>query len=124
MALERYEGPGAVYFGSNPLAESTSVSWDVNSNNNPVFTTKKGFAGFSAGATQTQVTVENAVPLAGLEHDYVERCVVKAFVTIVVAFAGKRYAVDGYIDSFGGRQGVDQAAQASFVVMGGAPRIL
>ena len=124
MALDRYEGPGKVFFGANQLAESTSVRVSYNGNNNQVTTMKKGFAGRSRGAFTSEITVENAIPLDGLEEDFIVKCIDNADVVIVIDLAGQRYSFDGYIDSSESSQATDSPASLSFTVSAGKPRVL
>lgn len=123
-ALDKYAGPGTIYLGANALAEATSVSWDLNANNRRVYTMKKGLAGRSEGPREMEITVENAVPISGLEQEYVEKCRDGADVRIVVALAGQQYQVNGWIDRVSGSQSTDASASLSFMVVGGPPDIL
>lgn len=124
MALNRYEGPGKVFVGANLLAESTRVRVSINGNNRRVFTMKRGLAGRSRGPVESELTVDNAIPLGGLEQDFYEKCVENEDIRIVVNQAGKRLQFDGWIDNVESEQTTDAAASLTFTVVAGPPRIL
>ena len=124
MALGDYEGPGKVFFNNNLLAESQSVRMNFNGNNTRVKTMKRGLAGRSRGAFETEFSIDSAVPLAGLEVDFINLCVTNANVTVSIDLAGKRVAVDGWIESTDVEQSTDSPAQISFSGVGGKPRQL
>ena len=122
--LGDYEGPGKFYLNNNLLAEAMSVRVALSGNNNKVFTMRKGLAGRSRGAIESELTVENAVPLAGLEGEFMELCISNSNVTAVIDFAGKRYSYDGWIEGVELGQSTDGAATCSFTIPAGKPRIL
>jgi len=123
MALRQYEGPGQVQIGGRTLAEAESISWNVAANNNRVYTMRKGLAGKSDGARESDVSVENAVPKAGLEDTFVEQCIEGASVRLVVLLAGKRYTFNGWIEEVSARQSVSERAMISFSVVARPPDI-
>lgn len=123
MAMDKYQGAGSVLFDRDLLAEAQSVRVGVKSNSNAVRTMRKGLAGRSRGPVTTEISIENAVPRAGLEKTFVEKCVQDADVSIVVYFGNKRYQWDGWIDSVDASMATDSAAQLSFSVMAGPPTI-
>lgn len=124
MALGNYEGPGKVFFGANLLAEANRVRVSVNANNRRVYTMKRGLAGRSRGATESEITVDNAIPIAGLEEEFYEKCIDNEDVRVVIDQAGKRLQFDGWIDSVESEQTTDAAASLTFSVVAGPPRIL
>lgn len=124
MALDHYEGPGRIWLGSNALAEAQTLRWSVNGNNRRVYTMKKGLAGRARGPIEGEITVENAVPISGLEDDYVEKIVDNADVRVTFEMGGKLYSFDGWIDMGDGEQGTEAASRFSFTVIVGKPRIL
>lgn len=124
MALTTYEGPGSVYFGASLLAESSRVRARVSGNNRRVYTMRKGLGGRSRGPVESEITVDNAIPLGGLEHEYVELCINGADVRLVQDVAGKRYQYEGWIDDTEIEQSQDNAAGLTFTVIAGAPIIL
>lgn len=123
-ALTKYEGPCEVTFDSRTLAEATSCSISVAPNSTPVNTMKKGLAGRSRGPAACTLRVANAIPKAGLEVDFIDKCVDDADVTLVVIIGGKRRAFDGWISSVETEFSTGAAAGATFTVMAGKPRKL
>jgi hypothetical protein len=123
MALDQYEGVAEIQIDNQTLAEAVSVNVNHNANNNPVVTMKKGLAGRSRGAYQVEVQVENAVPRAGLEAEWVEKCRENEDVVITHILAGKTYTYEGWIDTVSTQQGTDTPASLSFTAMCGPPRI-
>lgn len=123
MANTTYEGPGKIYFENNLLAEASRVRVQITGNNRRVRTMKKGLAGRSRGAVESEITVDNAVPLDGLEADFVRKCVFNEDVVIVVDLAGQRQQYDGWIDSTESEQSVDNEASFSFTAVAGPPRL-
>jgi hypothetical protein len=121
--VDQYEGPAEVQFDQSTLAEAVSISVTHSGNNNPVVTMKRGLAGRSKGAFQSEIQVENAAPKGGLEAEFVEKCIENADVSIVHVFAGKTYTYDGWIDTDSIQQGTDQPASLSFTVIAGPPII-
>jgi hypothetical protein len=124
MPLTRYEGPGELQFDGRTLAEAKTIRGDFNSNSTPVKTMKKGMAGRSKGAFESRIEVENAVPKGGLEQAFIEKCVEDADCRITFVFAGKRYQIEGWIDSVNLNQGTEEDAGLSFTVIGGKPLVL
>ena len=122
--LGQYEGPGKVFFDSNLLAEATRVRYSINGNNRKQFTMKRGLAGRSRGPVESELTVDNAIPIAGLEADFIEKCIENADVVIIVDVAGKRLQFDGWIDTVEGEQTTDGAASLTFTAAAAKPRIL
>lgn len=125
MAAPReYEGPGKVYFGANALAESKRCRFRIMGNNRKVFTMKRGLAGRSRGPVEAEVTVENAVPLAGLEEEYIAKCIENENVRLVIDFAGLQIEFNGWIDSVDGDMSTDADAGLSFTVPALKPTLL
>lgn len=121
-ALTKYEGPCEVSFDSRALAEATSCSVSIAPNSTPVNTMKKGMAGRSRGPAASTIRIANAVPKAGLEVDFIDKCVEDADVTITIIAGGKRRSFDGYISSVEIEFSTGAAAGATFTVMAGKPR--
>lgn len=122
--LQDYESGGEIQFNNSTLAEATSVQVETSSNKKPVTTIKKGFAGGAAGAAMTRITVENAVPKAGLEAEFIALCQAGTECTVLRYLAGQRYSYNGYIESVSEQGNVDNAASLSFTMMAGPAKIL
>lgn len=121
--LQRYEGVAEIIYKNRSLAEATSITVADNSNNNSVVTMKKGVAGFSKGAHESEVTIENAVPRVGLEATFVEDVIAGEIITLVFISAGKRYTYEMWVESTEASQSTDSAAARNITCRGGAPRI-
>lgn len=124
MALERYEGPGVVMMDGSLLAEVTSCRVRLASNNNRVRTMRKGLAGRSKGPREAEITCSNAVPVAGLEQEFVEKVINDADVQIVIVFGGRRYQYDGWLEDVSHNNDTDAAAGCDFTVVAAAPKII
>lgn len=122
--MDHYEGPGNVLKDGSLLAEAQSVRVRGASNNSRVRTMKKGLAGRSKGPREFEITIASAVPVAGLEQEYVQQMVEDADVQIVVVFAGRRYQYDGWIDDVSHNNDTDAAAGIEYTVIAGKPSIL
>jgi hypothetical protein len=124
QTLTQYEGPGEVQFDAKSLAEAISVSVSIAPNSQPVRTMKKGLSGRSRGPVECTIRVSNAVPKAGMEIDFLEKCINDADVTINIVVGGKRLGFDGWITGFDAEYSVGSPAGATFTVMAGKPRRL
>ncbi len=122
--MDRYEGPGTIQMDSSTLAEAQSVRVRVASNNNRVRTLRKGLAGRSKGPRETEITVANAVPAAGLEQEFIQKMVVDADVEVVIVFGAKRYQYRGWIDDVSHNNDTDSAASLEYTIVAGPPRII
>lgn len=113
-----------MFIGANLLAEATRVRISINGNNRRVFTMRRGLAGRSRGPLESEIQVDNAVPIDGLEEEFYEKVVDNEDVRIVVDQAGKRLQFDCWIDSIESEQTTDGAASVNFTAVAAAPRIL
>lgn len=117
MANQIYE-KGAVFIDGQLLSESTSVSISIDPQNQPIFTQQKGFAGVSPGATQTQISVESAVPVVGFEYDFTDALQSVKEVEITVFAHSKKTTCKGFLMKVDQKYGVNQAASVSFDFIG------
>jgi hypothetical protein len=124
MAFEYYEGPGEIQFNGSTLAEATSVKVQYMSNSKPVITMAKGFSGVSRGPAQSRLSVENACPKAGMEDEFIEKCIAGEKVDIVVVFGGKRRTHQGVIDTVDTSSASDATGMVNFEVVAGPPKVL
>lgn len=122
--MDRYEGPGEVQFDNSTLAEATSITTTNTANSQPVTTMKGGLVGRSRGAPTAEIQVDNAVPKAGMEAEFIEKCVEDADVTITHLLGARRYIYDGWITEVTVTQGTDTPTSASFSVMGKLTKIV
>jgi hypothetical protein len=125
--LGDYEGPGQVFYQGSLLADATMVRVRHNRNGSEVLTMSKGFAGMTAGAFKSEITVENAVPkniTAQGNPDFVDAMVKGKHVRVVVVHGGKRYGYDGVIDSCDIDNSAKDAAASNFVMFAPRPKVL
>jgi hypothetical protein len=121
--MDKYEGPGTIQMDSSTLAEATSVRVRGASNNSRVRTLRRGLAGRSKGPREFEITVANAIPVAGMEQDFIQKMIDDADVSIVVVTGGKRYQYDGWIDDISTNNDTDSAAGVEYTVIAGKPLI-
>lgn len=84
--------------GTVPLLMVEEMSMEFRSNDNAVYTTALGLAGFSDGATEVMVTMRGAVPdasLGGLEVDWVAR--LHAAQPLTVVGGGRSTQLEGRV---------------------------
>ena len=124
MPLRSYEGPGQLQIDGQTIAEAETVRVNIRSNNNRVYTMLRQFAGRSKGPTETEISIDNAIPRAGFEIDFTRRIVADADVRVTVLVGGQRLQFDGYIDDVALSQGVQEMARASITIAAGPPTIL
>lgn len=116
---QKYQGACEVAFNSSVLAEAKTVSIELTNNSKREVTMAKGFAGSALGPVMNEITVDSAVPLVGLEADFIAACVVTATVQITVAYAGKRYTFNAVIESVSLKAGAEEASLISFKAVAG-----
>lgn len=121
--MDKYVGAASILVKGSLLAEAQRVRVSIRSNANPVRTMKKGLAGRSRGPVTSEITVENAVPRAGMEQDFVTMLLVDQDVDLQFVFDGRTYTYEGWIDSVDKESAVDAAAGVNFTVMAGPPVI-
>lgn len=90
--LDEYSGPGLIYFNGRLLAETSEATLTDTSNDNAVYTLRKGLAGFSNGAEEADVDFTNMVPARGAELRFGQIVRNHQTVTITVKF-GKETTV-------------------------------
>lgn len=124
MALQDYEGSIAVLYNGSTLAEAKSWSADHTANLREVLTMKKDLAGWARGVKKTEITIDEATPVAGLEADFFAHFIAGAVVTVEALIAGKTFRYDGKIESIGANasaEGDDLVHRIS--IKAGAPQI-
>ena len=92
-----YSGPGFVTINAVPVLQSSSIDFDVDTQNKDVQTLLLGTAGFSVGPQKVMVRVENAVPQSGMEFDWVGIALAQSVITLGFKIAGKMYTCTGDI---------------------------
>lgn len=112
MAL--YSGPGFALYNGTPILQSSSIDFDIQTDNKDVNTQLLGRAGMSPGPKKVQASINCAIPQNGLEFDWVR--IANAQVEIPLAFklANTTYACTGDVRSVKLSSSVDKANEVSF----------
>lgn len=113
-----YSGPAFIRYNGRPILQSNKVTLDFQSNNNDVNTSLLGRAGHSTGAKKVVVSVESAVPIGGLEVDWIGLCDAQAEVALDFVFARRTYSCTGDIRSANLSHSVDDANAVNFELHG------
>lgn len=119
--LNQYEGPGELYFNGRLLAEASKCEATVKGNNNKVFTMKRGLAGKSDGARESEGTIECAIPRKGYEVDFMTKCVKGTTGELVLKSGGKRHKFAIWIEEVRTANSVDSPAALTVNWTGGPP---
>jgi len=92
-----YSGPGFVTINAVPVLQSSSIDFDVDTQNKDVQTLLLGTAGFSVGPQKVMVRVDNAIPQSGMEFNWVALALAQQVVTLGFRLAGTTYTCTGDI---------------------------
>ena len=92
-----YSGPGFVTINAVPVLQSSSIDFDVDTQNKDVQTLLLGTAGFSVGPQKIMVHVDNAIPQSGMEFNWVALALAQQVVTLGFRLAGTTYTCTGDI---------------------------
>ncbi len=111
MAL--YSGPGFIRYNGRNILQSKKIDFDFDSQNNDVNTSLLGRAGHSVGPKKVTVSIESAVPLAGLEVDWIGICDAQGEITIDFVLARKTYTCTGDLRKAGLGTSVGEANSSS-----------
>jgi hypothetical protein len=122
MALDLYD---QVYIEAQGmlLAENTSISTDLMSDDQDVLTTAKGFAGISPSPDMRTVSCENVVPATtGIEVQMEEWKLNRTQITLRLIFggSGKSCISKGFFKKVSVSGGVGQTVKVSFEFTGTA----
>lgn len=97
--IDEYSGPGIIYFNNRILAEVSDATLTDTSNDNAVYTLRKGLAGFSNGAEEADVEFTNMVPAKGAEQRFGQITRGHQTVTIVVKFGKETTTLRGRLST-------------------------
>lgn len=116
MAQTIYAGPATLLYLGRPCLEVDSTKLSLATNNKPVFTGRKGYAGHTKGPKVYTLPVTNALPSTGPEVDWMAIAAAQEVITLGVKFATKTYTLEGQVTECdvndGGAQG--EAIKISF----------
>ncbi len=120
MAQTIYSGPATLLFLGRPVLEADSIRLQLATNNKPVYTGRKGYAGHTKGQKTHTMSVSNALPSTGPEVDWMAVANAQDVITLAVKFANKTYTLEGQVSECdyndGGAQG--EAIKLSFSFTG------
>lgn len=112
--MAAYSGPGFVLFRGRPVLQANTVSMDVQTDNKDVNTLLLGRAGHSAGSKKIQLSVNSAIPLGGLEFDWVGVANAQQEVSLAFKLANKTYNCTGDVRSVKLDTSTEKANEVSF----------
>ena len=113
-----YSAPAHILYDGVPVLQSSSVNFQIQTDNKDVLTLLLGRAGHSRGAKKCSVQVENAIPLAGYEIDWPAVAAAQAEIALSFKIANKTYNCVGDVRDVDIRSGVDNANTMSFTFHG------
>lgn len=122
--VDRYQGPAEIWVNGRAQYEAQSISWSAKGNNNKVLTLRKGLAGKADGPRETEITIKSAVPIKGLEFNWIRFVQEGKTCSIVFKIGGTRFQCAGWIDSSDGDSATDSPTSISGVFMGGPMQII
>lgn len=111
--LAHYSG-ASVFIGGRLLAETAQVTLEKKSSSSPIYTVAAGFAGISLGASQIELTVENAVPARDFEYNVDWYIRVGFAVEVGVVMANRQSVFNGFITEATYTHSVNEAAKLNF----------
>lgn len=121
--LSQYEGPAAVFYQGQLLAEASSASFTVTANNNKVLTMRRNLAGKSDGARESSINIDSAIPVEGFEQEFVKRVLDGKFLRVVFKVGGARFQFTCWCEDAGVNASVDSASNVTATFVGGPPDI-
>lgn len=117
--MNDYEGKGAVFANGVLFSDMATMRVTVSTNDNPVITQPKGFAGFSAGSTRTEATVTMPPLRDGMRVDWLEDVILpRKTVRLEYEHMGKRRVHEGRFTSYEHSTSVDQTAEVTLSFVG------
>lgn len=90
-----YSGPGFVRVRGVVVLQASKIEFKFNPNNKSVMTLMLERAGHSTGPKEVEVSVENAIPQAGMEVDWFGLSAAGQEIALDFVLAGKTYACRG-----------------------------
>lgn len=112
--MAQYSPPGYVLFQGRPVLQASTISMDIQTDNKDVNTLLLDRAGHSAGPIKVVISVNNAIPQAGPEFDWVAVSLAQVEVPLGFVIAGKTYNCEGDIRSVKIDTSTDKANELSF----------
>lgn len=122
--VSSYQGPAEIWVNSRAQFECQSINWSIKGNNNKVLTMRKGLAGKADGPRESEATIKSAIPLKGVEFNYIRMVLEGKTCSLVFKVGGMRVQVTGWFESSDGDAATDSAASFSGTFMGGPPKLV
>lgn len=97
--MSEYSKPIKVLLGGVPVLKCNDKSFEVKSNDQPVYTDENGLDGFSDGATEVDITLKQAIPLNGYVIDWNALMINHTTIRPAVQIANKSYELEGRVMS-------------------------
>lgn len=82
--MPEYVKPALVLYNGVPVLRATESDCEVRSNDNAVYELSNGLAGFSDGAEEMMINVQNSIPVGGIEIDWLS--LARTHATIEIGF--------------------------------------
>lgn len=117
MALQKFE-KGAVFIDGVLVAMATSCSLDHDPKLNPIETMQLGFAGVSPGSEMTTLELASAVPVAGMEIDFLDKMQSIKVVEVTLFAHSQKTTFKGFVSKCSQKYGTNQAAEFSITMIG------
>lgn len=95
--MPEYSKPIVVLMGGRPVLKCNEKSFDVRSNDQPVYTQENGLDGFTDGATELDLTLKQAIPLSGYVIDWNYLMIAHATIRPTIQIANKSYECEGRV---------------------------
>lgn len=118
MAMQEFEGQAEAYLNGRLLTEAATVRLTIKTNDNPVRTSIRGFAGFSRGSEDVEGSIEMPPPRDGFVVDWHEAMLRRQTVRLAYIDAGKRRQAEGRITQYEMSKQVDQTGSVTLSFMG------
>jgi hypothetical protein len=119
MALELFDQVYP-YLNGALVSKATSVQTGLTSDDQSVLTIALGYAGISPSPDIREVTIENVVPIDGIEFEVEKYKLQKTVITLKLQFGGSgmTYEGKGFITSVSIDAGVGKTTSLSFTFRG------
>lgn len=120
MALNLYDNVFP-YINGAQLTEATQVSASLTSDDQPVMTIAKGFAGITPSPDVRECTIEQAIPVSDFDYGLYEQYKLnRTIVTLGLQFggSGQRVETNGFITALSIESGVGKTTTFSLTFKG------
>lgn len=123
QTVSSYQGPAEIWLNSRALFEVQSIDWSVKGNNNKVHTMRRGLAGKSDGPRESETTLKNAIPIKGLEFNFIQYVLSGKPCSLVFKVGGTRVTIPGWFEEASGNSATDSSSSITGAFVGGVPKL-